>query len=599
MKRLHLMSLLLAAVLSCLLLVSCGGGEQAETTAQPTETTTTVAQTEPPAPVLTLAAEGKSEFVIYRSKALGDQSLAAINKLVAAIRSEAGVGIKIVTDWGDAGEKAEADLCAILVGETSFSESDVLDSLKMTQYLITADSNKLIIGGPDDEGTADAIEAFIKDFVTGKGQTLTFSADQTVLNKGKYPEDSYLSCLGVPIEKYRIVIPADADIAVTRCAAEIAARLTQLTGMRYPLLTDAEATDEGAYEILIGQTARTTVSVAPYSYDISAKGKTVQVVADSIYAYDEAAYVFVTDLAPLRNPMPITEETWRRKDLTTELKSDSPSIFDRSGEVRVLIHNIWGNTSEGNIDGRMFQTAAVYEEYRPDVIGLQECSPGARGGQNSIIRLLGKLGYTEVPAQSTNTSKNNYTPLLYNAETVKLIEYGYRLYEGQNDSGSKGLTWGVFETVKTGETFAVLSTHYWWKSEKQQDTLDRESNARESLDTVAMITEKYHCPVVLGGDFNCNPSSSPYGVLTKGGLRDVQSWAKKTENMHTHHTYPTFHAETGLWDDPVYPAANYSRSIDHIFATGNLTPERFDVVTDLYAILSSDHCPLIFDFSIN
>ena len=114
-----------------------------------------------------------------------------------------------------------------------------------------------------------------------------------------------------------------------------------------------------------------------------------------------------------------------------------------------------------------------------------------------------------------------------------------------------------------------------------------------------MITEKYHCPVVLGGDFNCNPSSSPYGVLTKGGLRDVQSWAKKTENMHTHHTYPTFHAETGLWDDPVYPAANYSRSIDHIFATGNLTPERFDVVTDLYAILSSDHCPLILDFSIN
>jgi len=61
----------------------------------------------------------------------------------------------------------------------------------------------------------------------------------------------------------------------------------------------------------------------------------------------------------------------------------------------------------------------------------------------------------------------------------------------------------------------------------------------------------------------------------------------------------TYDAEKGLWDDPVYPAANYSRSIDHIFATGALTPGRFDVVTDLYTILSGDHCPLIFDFSIN
>ena len=601
MKTTRILTSLTLLLLSALLLTACGKTEDPAETTTAVEETTAAPETDAPAPVLTLAdATAGSQFVIYRSKALGDTSLTAINKLVSAIRAETGVAIKVATDWGDAGEKADPDQYAILIGETSFAQSDILDSLKMTQYIITADGNKVIIGGPDDEGTADAVEVFIRDFITGKGKTLTFSADQTVLDKGKYPEDSYLSCLGEPIENYRLVVPADADYGVLRCAAEVSARLCKLTGVRFPILTDAEATDTGAYEILIGNTARTTVQVKPYSYDISAAGKTLQIVADSHYAYEEAAYVFITDIATLRKPSPITEATHRHADLSSELQSSSPALFDRSGEVRVLIHNIWGNTSGSDvIDGRMLQTAMIYECYAPDVIGLQDCSPLSRGGNNGIIKLLGELGYVEVPAKATNSSGNNYTPLLYNEKTVKLIDYGYLLYDGQNDSGSKGLTWGVFETVATGERFATLSTHYWWQSDDAQDTLDRESNARQSLSAVAMITEKYGCPVIIGGDFNCNPSSSPYAILTKGGLRDVQSWAKKTENMHTHHTYPTYDAEKGLWDDPVYPAQNYSRSIDHILATGNLTPERFDVVTDLYAILSSDHCPLIFDFTIN
>lgn len=599
MRHRKILRALGGAALAAMLLVSCGKQEDPPKLTDTAETTEAQTTTEAPAPMLTLVADGRTDFVIYRSKALGDGSLAAINQLVSAIRAETGVTLKIVTDWGDAGEKDTNDCYAILVGETSFAQSKAVDQLKNTQYLITMDGNKLVIGGPDDEGTVKAVEAFIREFVRGKGNMLTFSADQTVLDKGSYPEETYLTCLGVPIEDYRIVIPADADYAVRRCATQIAARLTKLTGVRYPILTDAEATDEGAYEILIGNTARTTVKVNPYSYDISAAGKTVQVVADSHYAYEEAAYVFITDIAPLRKPTPITEVTHRHQDLTAELKQTSPSLLEKSGEVRVLIHNIWGNTSEGNIDGRMLQTALVYEGYAPDVIGLQECSAGARGGQNGIIGLLRELGYEEVPAQADNSSQNNYTPLLYHQKTVKLIECGHRLYAGQNDSGSKGLTWGVFERVATGEVFAVLSTHYWWQSDDAQDTRDRESNARESLDTIAAITAKYNCPVVLGGDFNCNPSSSPYDILTKGGLRDVQSWAKLTENMHTHHTYPTFDEATGLWDDPVYPAANYARSIDHIFAAGNLTPARFDVVTDLYTVLASDHCPLILDFDIN
>lgn len=602
MKLLLRTALCTFLLLSALLLASCGKTEQPNDTATtPAPSDTTVTTTAEPAHVLNIVEDGATEFVIYQPKSLGDLSLAAVPRLVAAIRAETGASVKIVTDWGDTGQKeGAADLPAILIGDTSFAASDVLNDLKNTQFIIQVTGNQLVIGGKDDAGTVSAIDAFIDWFVTGKGKTISISEDQSILDLGDYPEDSYLSCLGEPIENYRIVIPADADIAVQRCAVSVADHLTKLTGCVYEILTDDVATDSGAYEILIGKTSRTTVTPDEYSYEIVASGKTLQICADSWYAYEDAIDVFTGDIVYLRKPADIAEGARYSKHLTSELEKTSPSLLSRDGEVRVLIHNIWGNTSEGQIADRMRQTAILYEGYAPDVIGLQECSPGSRGGNNSIIKLLGEIGYTEVPAQSTNSAKNNYTPLLYNPETVKLIDYGYRLYEGQNDSGSKGLTWGVFETVKTGETFAVLSTHYWWQSDDAQDTLDRESNARESLDTIAQIQAKYNCPVILGGDFNCNPSSGPYAILTAGGLKDVQANTTQTENSHTHHTYPTYNEKTGLWDDPIYPASNYARSIDHIFSTkDNITIKRFDVVTDLYALLSSDHCPLIVDFDLN
>lgn len=584
--------------LTVLLLTACGKAQQPASTTDPADTT--VQTTTAPAPPLTLVEGGASEYVIYQPKSLGDKSLTAVNRLTAAFRSELGINIKVTIDWGDAAEKAaDPQAPAILIGNTSFAASERLQELKMTQYLICTEGAQIVIGGQDDEGTARAIDAFIESFIKGKseGGVLTFDPAASVFDAGDYPEESYLSCLGEPIEHYRIVIPAQADIAVMRCATTVAAHLTRLTGVPYPLYTDAEATDDGAHEILIGKTARTTLKPDPYSYEIVASGKTLQICADSWYAYEDATDIFTQDVVYLRKPTDITEGMRYSKHLDSELEKASPALLTREGEVRVLIHNIWGNTSSGRISERMLQTAALYEGYAPDVIGLQESSTGARGGESGMVKLLAAQGYTEVPVK---ISDNNSTPLFYKPATVTLIDSGYLRFDQVNKDDSKGLTWAVFDTVAGGERFAVISTHYWWQSDDAQDTLDRESNARQTLDTVESIVAKYNCPVILGGDFNCNPSSSPYAILTAGGMKDVQSRAPKTENVHTHHTYPTYNEDTGLWEDPVYPSANYSRSIDHIFITpaDNATLRRFDVVTDLYALLSSDHCPLIVDFDI-
>lgn len=605
MKLLLRTALCTTLLLSALLLASCGkpaSDPNTNNNTTPAPSDTTVTTTAEPAHVLNIVQDGVTEFVIYQPKSLGDLSLTAVPRLTAAIRAETGASVKVVTDWGDAAQKeGAADACAILIGDTSFAESDMLADLKKTQFVIRVAGNKLVIGGSDDQGTADAIDAFIKQFVTGKGKTITVSEEQNVLDLGDYPEDSYLSCLGEPIENYRIVIPADADIAVRRCAASVANHLTKLTGCVYNILTDDVATDSGAYEILIGKTSRTTLTPDEYSYEIVASGKTLQICADSWYAYEDAIDMFTSNVVFLRKPTDIVEGARYGEHLSADLEKASPSLFEKSGEVRVLIHNIWGNTSEGAMEGRMLQTAALYENYAPDVIGLQECSADARSAKNgNIIGLLAEIGYTEVPAKAVNSANNNYTPLLYREDTLKLIDYGYRLYDQVNKDASKGLTWAVFETLKTGETFAVISTHYWWQSDDAGDTTDRESDAKQMLETVADIQAKYNCPVLCGGDYNCNPSSSPYGILLGSGLLDAQSLTKVTENLRTNHTYPVYNDDLGIWDDPTYPSGGYDRSIDHILTTKDgITVGRFDVVTDLYALLSSDHCPLIVDFDLN
>ncbi len=595
------------ALLAICMLASCGEGTEQQTTTQADISTTasatessTSASTAISMSALTIAEDGRSDFVIYRTKQLDDESLIALQELVTAIKAETGVTLQVVNDWGDAGEKDTDDAPAILIGRTSFAADALLSGLKLTQYTVSMSGNKLVIGGGDEESTAKAIRRFISDCVKGKGATLTFSPDQVILESGKYTADSYLVCLGEQIERFRIVIPKDADYAVQRCATRVSKHLSKLTGTLYPILTDAEATDAGAYEILIGKTARTTATAKENGYDISAGGKTVQIIADNWYGYERAAETFAADVAPLRGAQPITEATFRREDLTSKLKTQSPSLISREGEYRVLIHNIWGNTSEGNGDGRMLQTALLYEGYAPDIIGLQECSPTARSGKSAITALLKAQGYTEVPAVAKNTAKSNYTPLFYRADRFTLLEYGHVLFDGQNDSGSKGVTWGVFQSLTDGEKVAVLSTHYWWESKKPQDNLDRESNARQCLEVIETIKTKYDCPVILGGDFNCTDSSSPYGILTKSGMHDVQSTSAKTENVRTHHSYPTYDEDLGLWADPVSPSGGYEKSIDHILSVGEgLSAKRFDVVTDLYALLSSDHCPMVFDFDLN
>ncbi len=259
--------------------------------------------------------------------------------------------------------------------------------------------------------------------------------------------------------------------------------------------------------------------------------------------------------------------------------------------IRVMSDNIWGHDPIGD---RFSKLATVYHRYLPDVIGLQECSPISRRAGNSIIELNADV-YEEVPVMATNALRNNYTALLYRRDRLTLVDFGWHLYSGLNDKGSKSLTWAVFDT-KNGHRFIHINTHYFWTADNNGRST-RICNSGELLGVYWSLTRQYvNCPVVFTGDFNCRSYEPPIKALTYYGLREARYEAEEKSPYRSHHAYPTYHEDGDHYDSGVMPSKQPEESIDHILIAGFCDIPQFVTVVDPEALDASDHCPIFCDF---
>ena len=81
-------------------------------------------------------------------------------------------------------------------------------------------------------------------------------------------------------------------------------------------------------------------------------------------------------------------------------------------------------------------------------------------------------------------------------------------------------------------------------------------------------------------------------------MTDVFTVAEKKENVKTHHSYPEYDKVNKLYINPVMPSGGHDKSIDQFFVSKNsgVRIKLYEVVTDLYSLLSTDHCPMVVDF---
>ncbi|HEY0333394.1 MAG TPA: endonuclease/exonuclease/phosphatase family protein [Stenotrophomonas sp.] len=220
--------------------------------------------------------------------------------------------------------------------------------------------------------------------------------------------------------------------------------------------------------------------------------------------------------------------------------------------------------------------AAVILQAHPQVIGTQELTQ--RQAQDLQARLP---GYHWFGRGRRGDEGDEHMGVFYDTKALRVIESGdFWLSDTPEVPGSiswghpypRMVTWALFERVSDHRRFQLFNTHLPYR---QEDEPARVLGARLLLTRIQAVPSTV--PVVVTGDFNCEPGSDTWRTLT-AVLHDARAQAGHVEGGAN-----TFHDFSGRAD----------RQLDWILLRG-LRAERFATLQDRPdGILPSDHFPVL------
>jgi len=608
MKRTNILTRAVCMLMFVFLLSSCSGSNQPapESSVADSVSDTQPEVTEPaPAPTeLKFSENGNCEFYIVYPDDFASEVKDIAIELRKQIKKYTGVELKIISDRimdkpvGDFGVEYQYE---ILLGPTNREASQkVVSNLRSRDYVLTFDGDKIVLGGITLDAVEKASDRFINNVLIKQGKDNQGSATVIMTEENilfyTYKKYTIGSCsvLGSDLSQFGIVYAKNDIYSAERTARLFKYELARDAGYELSLSAAYGKLDADKKEIVFGLVTEDVPKTSErHGYTIQASGNKVYVSAECYEGY-RAALEYLTDTLFKGDQVNIAEGFEYSSVSTPENAED---IETRSGEYRILFNNIYGShQAEHPAETRNQMQAELHYEYLPDVIGLQESSEKVV----SYHTAMKKYGYTSVPTEPTNSNSHDYTAMLYRADKLDLLECGYHLYDDGAGDKSKAVSWAVFKDKASGDVFAVGSTHFYYKGDEAGNA-SRLKDA-EQLSTVAeMITTKYNCPFIVGGDYNCNINSQPFGILNSAGFENFQKISPDTMDITTHHSYSAYDEELKLYLTPAVPTNAYSKAIDHalLYNRSTLTPKKFRVILDDYSFLSSDHCPVMVDFDIN
>lgn len=573
--------------------VGCSNGN----TQQGSETTEDIAGTKQNTTLL-LADNGKSEYSIYYAADLetGGSVAMLINTMATHINKATGAKLDVLsdTDYSD----DVADTPAILIGKTKFAESAEASKKlsKIDDYHIGIVGNKLVICGGSADSCATALQYFMNNIIAvqrNKGKTLTFSSSDEYSYKATYGIDS-VNILGTELYEYSLVVPKNAGVNETYFANTLRYWLMTEYGVLLDITNDTSAV--GEHEIIIGSTSRVaSAALGENEYRVTAADGRLELAANGYAAYDELYNYVTKTLIPSGESAKYTiSESSVTVNAARSYEERTGCTLEGSGDVRVMYYNIYG-WSGYNFDMRTKMQLELFATYAPDVIGCQEFTSQARAGY--FYEGLRNLGYNEVPV---NKGSSNYTPLFYDPQRLTVVESGWLLYDGLNDSNSKSVTWAVFETT-AGKRFIGMSTHFYYTSDSAGNTA-RVSEAEQLLDVISDIRSNpdyADLPLIMGGDLNCRLGSAPLTVLSEGGLYSAWETAMEKNDLDGKHSHYNYDSTYGIYMSVQVPTDNYADSIDHAYVSEGVTVNSFKTLYNPYVMVASDHSPELVDISFS
>lgn len=282
----------------------------------------------------------------------------------------------------------------------------------------------------------------------------------------------------------------------------------------------------------------------------------------------------------------------------------------RSRLLKFMTFNIWGDYFNNPVSEREAGVEAAILKAKPDVIALQEVTPGWY--KSPMFANLEKAGYVLVRGDEDAALKRAacvgkrsarhicHEPILYRSDRLKMLDSGTDFFHPSLDP-SKSVTWAVLQDKKGGRRFVAFATHFWWQSNGQESDTIRELNARHILLLLSDIRRKWgpHIPAVLGGDLNSRTKSSAHEMLRQGGFMNADATADVRSPHSSHHGNPR-RGEDGKYHGSLRAAKddNPGTSIDHIYYTKGVHAIRHDIITDQATLDVSDHSPVLVEFTV-
>lgn len=482
----------------------------------------------------------------------------------------------------------------ILIGNTCRTQTKTeMDKIGFDGFSITYVENKIVVAAHDPERLVEAVTFLKEKLLRVNEGRLEYIGDYT------YESDTPLMIgEGDSIADYKIVCGHD---DLYGAAYSIQQYINNKHGVTLPIIFDK--TEKTGKEIVLGKTNR----------EISKLADSLSVSEGIVVVQNKDMLIATKDILDTDTLFDIFEEEFLSGTYTDHFnfKADysetiniysgifrDPAAFTKGSDIRIMSFNIlvdiWSTSP--SISGRRETVAQVIKYYAPDVVGLQEASKSWHSAlkadlKNTSYELINTERHEAV---TTKYGKTNFCPILYNTDTLTLIECDTREFVVKDNAYLRILSYAYFEHKDSGKRFVVISTHYADPgsdaAEKEENVIIRTAQTEEMIALIDELEAKYDCAVLLTGDFNTTEGSdktgrhAPYWNLINSGLSDAKNTADKINRACS-----TWH-ELGQSAD-----ISSVGSFDHIFGNDKVKFTYFNTLIDKAIINAADHCPIYAD----
>ena len=466
----------------------------------PSEETTVADTTVAEESLVSIVADGASDYMVLRADMASDTEVDAAVTLRNAINDACGIRMRIGNEIDAQPERA------IIVGNVNYGgAAEIAASLGYYDYIITFSGQHIVICGGSPEATRTAVNAFMEKYLIPGSATLAVPA---TLNDSYRAETlaNDVTIGGESIKKFTVYVSSAAVYSEKRAAQSIRTVLRETFGIN--ITVNEKGSTPGDCAIIIGNLKNAPsegcdAALAACSDGqglVYFEGTRVYITGKDTDATCRAVERFVKDCLAAENV----------KDGVLSVPADTLTVSTPADAYTVMSFNLL--VAKESEPDRFNAALTQINEADPDILGVQECSVlwydflcEKLGDRYAVV---GELNHT-----STQMWRN---AIFYKKDKFELIETKTQ-WLSATPSGSSRLpdetqyrilTYAVLKDVKTGATFAHCNTHM---------TIIEE--VRESqFKILVKLLEKIDYPIVLTGDFNTREDTGYYKKITDFGL---------------------------------------------------------------------------------